>query len=139
MTIAPAARQAMDHLLFLGHQRIAMLEAYDPTQPSLPPTRSTAYSEALLERGLPVDPGLILAASWSGENGAALMAQVLSLAEPPTAVFAHSDEVALGALRTIRRSGLRARHRHLGDRDRWPPPRRANGPDHRSPRSRVRV
>lgn len=102
-----AARQAMDHLLFLGHQRIAMLEAYDPTQPSLPPTRSTAYSEALLERGLPVDPGLILAASWSGENGAALMAQVLSLAEPPTAVFAHSDEVALGALRTIRRSGLR--------------------------------
>ncbi len=35
------------------------------------------------------------------------MARLLSLPEPPTAVFAHSDEVALGAVRTLRRSGLR--------------------------------
>jgi DNA-binding LacI/PurR family transcriptional regulator len=35
------------------------------------------------------------------------MAKLLGLREPPTAVFAHSDEVALGAIRTIRRAGLR--------------------------------
>ncbi|QKE82776.1 LacI family DNA-binding transcriptional regulator [Arthrobacter sp. NEB 688] len=102
-----AARQAVDHLLFLGHRRIGMLEAYDPEQPTLPPTRSPAYVEALRERDLPVDPELVLAASWSGENGAALMGRLLSLPDPPTAVFAHSDEVALGAVRTLRRSGLR--------------------------------
>ncbi len=102
-----AARQAVDHLLFLGHRRIGMLEAHDPAQPDLAPTRSPAYAEALRERGLPVDPSLVLASSWSGENGAALMARLLSLPEPPTAVFAHSDEVALGAVRTLRRSGLR--------------------------------
>lgn len=102
-----AARQAMDHLLYLGHRRIGMLEAYDPSQPFLPPTRSPAYTEALRERGVEPDPELVLTASWSGEHGAALMGQLLSLADPPTAVFAHSDEVALGAMRTLRRSGLR--------------------------------
>ena len=35
------------------------------------------------------------------------MADLLSLAEPPTAVFAHSDELAFGAMSTIRRAGLR--------------------------------
>lgn len=102
-----AARQAMDHLLFLGHRRIGMLEAYDPDQPFLEPTRSPAYTEALLERGIVPDPDLVLTGSWGGENGAALMAQLLSVPNPPTAVFAHSDEVALGAMRTLRRSGLR--------------------------------
>ena len=35
------------------------------------------------------------------------MSQLLSLREPPTAVYAHSDEVAVGAMRTLRRAGLR--------------------------------
>jgi LacI family transcriptional regulator, repressor for deo operon, udp, cdd, tsx, nupC, and nupG len=35
------------------------------------------------------------------------MAALLGLRSPPTAVYAHSDEVALGALRTLRRAGLR--------------------------------
>ncbi len=35
------------------------------------------------------------------------MNQLLSLREPPTAVYAHSDELALGAMRSIRRAGLR--------------------------------
>jgi DNA-binding LacI/PurR family transcriptional regulator len=35
------------------------------------------------------------------------MGELLGLREPPTAVYAHSDEVALGAMRTLRRAGLR--------------------------------
>ena len=35
------------------------------------------------------------------------MARLLGLRSPPTAVFAHCDEVALGAVRTLRRAGLR--------------------------------
>jgi DNA-binding LacI/PurR family transcriptional regulator len=101
-----AARQAVDHLIFLGHRRIAMLEARDPDQPHLKPPRSMAYYTALQEHGLPLDPDLVVTSDWGGEQGAQSMGQLLSRSDPPTAVFAHSDEVALGALRTIRRAGL---------------------------------
>lgn len=101
-----ASRRAMDHLLYLGHRRIAMLEALDPDQPHLPSTRSPAYYEALTEHAIPIDPALVASGPWGGEQGAALMAQLLSIPEPPTAVFAHSDEVALGAIRTLHRAGL---------------------------------
>ncbi len=102
-----AGRQAMDHLIYLGHQRIGMLEAMDPDQPALVSGRSAAYHAALEEAGLPVDPALVATSDWGGENGADSMARLLGLRRPPTAVYAHSDEVALGALRTLRRAGLR--------------------------------
>ncbi len=103
-----AARQAVDHLLFLGHRRIGMLEARDPDQPTLVPPRSRAFHEALAERGITVDSSLVVTSDWGGEQGAQAMAQLISLPDPPTAVFAHSDEVALGAMRTIRRATPRS-------------------------------
>lgn len=102
-----ASRQAVDHLLHLGHTRIGMLEAVDPDQPNLSATRSPAYYDALERAGIPADPTLVVTAPWGGEHGAASMGRLLGHAEPPTAVFAHSDEVALGAIRTLRRAGLR--------------------------------
>ena len=101
-----AGRRAMDHLVFLGHRRIAMLEAKDPDQPGLEPPRSDAYYAALAENGIDVDPDLVVTSDWGGEEGAQSMSRLLSLRHPPTAVYAHSDEVALGAMRTIRRAGL---------------------------------
>jgi DNA-binding LacI/PurR family transcriptional regulator len=44
---------------------------------------------------------------WGGPQGAEAMGELLGLREPPTAVYAHSDEIALGAMRTLRRAGLR--------------------------------
>jgi DNA-binding LacI/PurR family transcriptional regulator len=104
-----AARQAMDHLIFLGHRRIAMIAAVDPDEPGWPtrPGRSQAYLSALRDAGIAVDDDLIVTVDWGGAEGADAMARLLGLREPPTAVFAHSDEVALGAIRTIHRSGLR--------------------------------
>lgn len=104
---AVAGRQALDHLIYLGHRRIAMLEAIDPDQPPLISGRTTSYYAALADAGIPVDQQLVESSDWGGENGAESMAKLLSLREPPTAVYAHSDEVALGAMRTIRRAGLR--------------------------------
>ena len=101
-----ASHQAVDHLIHLGHERIGMLEALDPDQPHLTSTRSPAYYEALADAGIPVDPSLVVTAPWGGEHGAASMGALLGLRKPPTAVFAHSDEVALGAIRTLRRAGL---------------------------------
>ena len=102
-----AGRQAVDHLVALGHRAIAMIEAHDPDQPNRPSGRSAAYYGALAAAGIPLDERLVVSTDWGGEEGAVAMARLLSNPTHPTAVYAHSDEVALGALRTIRRIGLR--------------------------------
>ena len=102
-----AGRQAMDHLVGLGHRRIAMIEATDPDQPWQPSGRSAAYHEALAEAGIPLDPRLVVSTDWGAEQGADAMSSLLARRELPTAVYAHSDEVAAGALRSIRNAGLR--------------------------------
>jgi LacI family transcriptional regulator, repressor for deo operon, udp, cdd, tsx, nupC, and nupG len=104
-----AGRQAVDHLLFLEHRRIGMIAATEPDQPGWPgnPGRTRAYYEALAEAGLPVDEDLVVTVPWGGAGGADAMARLLSLRDPPTAVYAHSDEVAFGAMSTLRRAGLR--------------------------------
>jgi LacI family transcriptional regulator, repressor for deo operon, udp, cdd, tsx, nupC, and nupG len=103
-----AGRQAVDHLIHLGHRRIGMIAAIDPTQRDHQPTgRSSAYYAALADAGLPIDHDLVTTVEWGGCQGAEGMARLLGLREPPTAVYAHSDEVALGAVRTLRRAGLR--------------------------------
>jgi LacI family transcriptional regulator, repressor for deo operon, udp, cdd, tsx, nupC, and nupG len=104
-----AGRQAMDHLIFLGHRRIAMIAAFDQDQLGWPdrPGRSEAYYSALREAGIAADPSLVTTVDWGGLQGAEAMGELLGLREPPTAVYAHSDEVALGAIRTLRRAGIR--------------------------------
>ncbi len=104
-----AGRQAVDHLLLLRHRRIGMIATVDPRQPGWPanPGRARAYEQALTDAGLPTDDDLVVTVPWGGAAGARAMERLLSLRDPPTAVFAHSDEVALGAIRTLRRAGLR--------------------------------
>ena len=104
-----AGRQAMDHLLFLGHRRIAMIGAIDPDSPEWVHGmgRTTAYHSALDEAGIAPDPDLVVTVPWGAVEAADAMSQLLGLKEPPTAVYAHSDELAVGALATLRRAGLR--------------------------------
>jgi LacI family repressor for deo operon, udp, cdd, tsx, nupC, and nupG len=104
-----AARQAVDHLLFLGHRRIAMIAAIDPDESRWPNVRSRSdgYYSALRDAGIAADPSLVVTVDWGGLQGADAMGQLLGLRDPPTAVYAHSDEIALGAVRTLRRAGLR--------------------------------
>ncbi|HEY6796423.1 MAG TPA: LacI family DNA-binding transcriptional regulator [Kineosporiaceae bacterium] len=102
-----AGRAAVDHLISLGHTAIAMITAADGDRPA-PADRTLAYHRALCAAGIGVDERLaVTAGGQGGEQGAAAMAHLLSLPRRPTAVYAHSDEVALGAVRTIHRSGLR--------------------------------
>lgn len=104
-----AGRQAVDHLIQLGHRRIAMISADDPDQPGWPRPhgRSDAYYAALTAADIPIDERLVVTVDWGAAHGADAMAQLLRLREPPTAVYAHSDEVALGAMSALRRAGLR--------------------------------
>ena len=62
---------------------------------------------ALEDAGVASDPQLVRTVPWGGTHGADAMAQFLSLRHPPTAVYAHSDEIAFGALATLRRAGVR--------------------------------
>ena len=106
-----AGRQAVDHLLFLGHRRIAMIDAVDPNEREWPiDGRALAYASALAEAGIPLDDELFVRVPWGADGGAEAMARLLSLQRPPTAVVAHSDELAIGALHTLRRAGVRVPH-----------------------------
>ena len=99
-----AGRQAMDHLLHLGHRRIGMIDVEDAGRPD---GRRAAWEAALRDAGVEPDGDLVVTVPADGEGGADGMARLLGLRSPPTAVFAHSDEIALGAVRTLRRAGLR--------------------------------
>jgi LacI family transcriptional regulator, repressor for deo operon, udp, cdd, tsx, nupC, and nupG len=103
-----AAEQAVNHLLQLGHRRIALLNtvaASDRTwQAQI--DRETGYRRAMEVAGIGVDEELVV--SWSGgsQGGAQGMDRLLSGRQLPSGVFAFSDEVALGAMRSLRRAGI---------------------------------
>lgn len=103
------ARLAVDHLTSLGHRRIAMLSAHEPAVPDWPsiPGRTHGYEDALRAVGIEPDPRLTREVDW-GEMSAALATRdLLDSDAAPTALFAHSDELALAAMGAIRERGLR--------------------------------
>ena len=104
-----AARSVIEHLLGLGHQRIGLIEGLsdDPMRFSVPAARRRGYLEALAEVGGPTDPALRVSGGFSVVGGFEAMGALLDLDEPPTAVFAMSDEMAFGALRMLWERGLR--------------------------------
>lgn len=105
-----AGTLAVEHLITLGHKRIAMIAGHDPDQPGWPsvPGRSRAYHDVLSRAGLEPDPALIRDVPWSAACAAQATAEILdTAAEPPTAIYAHSDELAFGVLSELARRGLR--------------------------------
>ncbi|MFT4044383.1 MAG: LacI family DNA-binding transcriptional regulator [Gordonia sp. (in: high G+C Gram-positive bacteria)] len=103
-----AARQAVNQLIRSGHRRIGLIRTTDPDHRSWPADddRTTGYRDALASVGIDPAPELTATAPWGIAGGADAMAQLLSLEQPPTAAFCFSDEVAIGALRTLRRAGV---------------------------------
>ncbi len=99
-----AARQVVAHLAGLGHRRIALLGG-QPNSPSTAPRRA-GFLAAMQSFGLPIDDALILEGAYTREWGHAGMAHLLSLAEPPTAVFAGGDGIAAGAYRACADAGV---------------------------------
>lgn len=103
------ARRAVQNLLALGHTRIAMIACVDPegSHYSADISRERGYRAALADAGIEVDEDLIVSVRWGIEGGSAGMDALLTLPRLPTAVFAYSDEVAFGVLRSLRRARLR--------------------------------
>ena len=99
------ATLATRHLIDLGHVRIGHL-AGQPTI-STGVLRRRGYQAALADAGLPADPELLVESGFVEEGGAYGMERLLSLKNPPTAIFAVTDMTAIGAYGAARRRGLR--------------------------------
>ena len=96
---------ATRHLLDLGHRRIGVIGG--PRQVLCSRERVEGYVAALRSRGLAVDPALVRSGDFHHAGGLAATRALLALPQPPTAVFAGSDEQALGAVDAARQAGLR--------------------------------
>ncbi len=105
-----AARTAVRHLLSLGHRRIAYLGGSldDPLDFAAPLDRLTGFREEMAQAGLAVRPDWELVADFTARGAWAVTQELLGReGERPTALFAASDEMAIGAVRALRRAGLR--------------------------------
>jgi len=101
-----AGAVAARHLVGLGHRRLAMItgDPADPVGRATTAQRRAGFVGVLEEFGL--DASLVVSEDWGSAGGARAMERLLGETVPPTGVFAESDEMALGALRTLRAAGL---------------------------------
>jgi LacI family transcriptional regulator, repressor for deo operon, udp, cdd, tsx, nupC, and nupG len=104
-----AAYQAVEHLLDLGHREIGLIggDTDDPMRFTPPLHRRDGYRDALRDAGIDPDPAYEVLGYFTTDGGSDAAAALLALPNRPTAIFAESDEMAYGALRTIRRANLR--------------------------------
>lgn len=101
-----ASFEAVSHLVEQGYQRIALLEG--PQNLDIFRQRKAGYLRAMEKHRKPVIDELILANAWTKELGAEATRKLLSLPEPPDAIFAStSDFSALGVLEVASDMGIR--------------------------------
>ncbi|MFN8444866.1 MAG: LacI family DNA-binding transcriptional regulator [Caldilineaceae bacterium] len=96
---------AMDHLLSLGHRRVAYING--PPNFFASAERLQGYQEALARSNVDFDPTLVASGDWKVDSGYAAMKEILRAQLLPTAVFAANDFMALGAIYAIHDHGLR--------------------------------
>ena len=103
-----AARKATHHLLNLGHRRIAFAHTVGARGFSFSSQeRLLGYRQALTEAGIPLDDDLVVGAPPQDKRGAMeAVGHLLSLHEPPTAIFAEQDELAASLISVLRRTRI---------------------------------
>lgn len=97
-------RQATQHLIDLGHRRIAMVtgpEGYKSVG-----DRNKGYAQVLETAGIPYNHDLVVETEWSYEGGYGAAQTLLARDVEFSAIFAHSDEIAIGVMQALRGAGL---------------------------------
>lgn len=99
------AVKAVDHLVEKGYRRIAHLAGHNHILPFA--RRISGYKSALEKHGLPFRGEYLFECAPNKDEGSKVTEQLLSMPEPPDAIFAASDYLAFGALKAIKNKGLR--------------------------------
>jgi len=99
---------ASDHLIACGHTRIAAIGG--PGTYLCSRARIDGYRSALERAGLSYDPRLVRHGDFEFEGGFRLASALLELPDRPTAIFAGSDQQALGVYEAARQRGLQIPH-----------------------------
>ncbi|MEV4642960.1 LacI family DNA-binding transcriptional regulator [Actinoplanes sp. NPDC049548] len=103
-----AARDATRHLIDRGRTRIAAIGLQPHLENGTAARRVEGYRQALAEAGLPADPALEIAVQrLHRADGAEAVRRLLDTGPPVDAIFCFSDQLALGAMQTALRAGLR--------------------------------
>ncbi len=97
------ARQAVKHLVERGHRRIAFAGKSN-IEASI--RRLAGYASAIAEAGLQVDEELIIESGWDVEAGEIAGVRLAKLPQPPTAIIAGTDLMAIGVIAGLKEEGL---------------------------------
>ena len=106
------AREGVSHLIAHGHRRIAFFG--DDASVFTAGERLDGYRRALADAGLPYDESLILLATPTRDDLAGRIDRILSLPDPPTAVFAGNNRWSVGLLRHLKSRGEIAARAFVG-------------------------
>ena len=98
------AREAVRHLAELGHQKIAVIEGEEITIPTQ--KRLAGYKAEMKAQNLEIKDDWIIQGRFSVDGGIKAMEKILKLEDRPTAIFCMGDEIAVGAMQTIKEAGL---------------------------------
>ncbi len=99
------AEAAVRHLHGLGHRRIATITGMLESRPGI--DRLRGYRAAAQALGLGYRDEYVAYGDFYAESGREQTARLLTLPEPPTAIFAAADMMAIGAIRAVAEAGLR--------------------------------
>jgi LacI family transcriptional regulator len=99
------ALAAMEYLIGLGHKRIGYISGRAELESSN--RRLMGYREALEKAGIPVDESLIASGDYTTETGVTCTRELLALENPPSAIFASNDQMAIGVFQVAEELGIR--------------------------------
>ncbi len=100
-----AAKSMVNYLISLGHKRIGVISGLKDNPHAI--DRLEGYKEALADAGIPFEKDLVAEGDftmWSGLNAAF---QFCNMKNRPTAIFSMNDEMAIGAMQTLKNQGFK--------------------------------
>ena len=98
------ARLAVEHLVKLGHRRIAFING--PHDWNSSKDRLAGYRDILEKYEIPYDPSLVEEGTWEVQSGYPIAKKFLGMSDRPTAIFAANDLMALGSIYAVQDAGL---------------------------------
>ena len=100
-----AACAMTEHLLSLGHRRIAMIKG--PSRSPLTRDRVAGYRDALEAAGFAYQDELLFRGDFTLQSGHKAAAELLAMSNRPTAIFCENDEMAIGAIQCLKQHGVK--------------------------------